>query len=159
MYILRQLDSSTLLGADANEALTNDQRQQIVDVNPRYILALAGDGKFSSDYTQVAGSGATFSVPLPQNYVNTNFLHVCLTSDQTIMVTTAGGIGASNTMIFAGTDGQLGVLAQCGIVTSLTITNPGTTAANIEWFMFELPNILSVNGWRDGPLATGTLAP
>lgn len=159
MYILRQLDSSTLLGADANEALTNDQRQQIVDVNPRYILALAGDGKFSSDYTQVAGSGATFSVPLPQNYVNTNFLHVCLTSDQTIMITIIGGISSSNkTMVFAG-ENQVGVFVQCGAMETLTITNPGTVTANIEWFLFELPNILSVSGWRDGPLATGTLAP
>lgn len=158
MLILRQLDSSTLLGADALEDLTNDQRQQIVDVNPRYIMQLAGDGKFSSDYTQVAGSGATFAVPLPQNYVTTNFLHVCLTSDQTVMVTTAGANGNSNVMVYAGLN-QVGVLTQCGPITSLTITNPGTTTANLEWFLFELPNILSVNGWRDGSISTGVQSP
>lgn len=158
MYILRQLDSSTLTGADASEALSNDQRQQIVDVNPRYILQLSGDGKFSSDYTQVAGSGATFAVPLPQKYVTTNNLHICLTSDQTIMVTTAGANGASNVMVRAGTN-QVGVLTQCGPVTSITITNPQTTTANIEWFLFELPNVLSVDGWRDGSMSTGTIAP
>ncbi len=159
MYILRQLDSSTLAGADvASEALTNDQRQQIVDVNPRYILQLAGDGKFSSDFTQIAGSGTTFSVPLPQKYVTTNYLHVCLTSDQTIMVSTTGANGASDVMVRAGIN-QVGVLTQCGPVTAITLTNPGATAANIEWFLFELPNVLSVNGWRDGSMATGTISP
>jgi hypothetical protein len=158
MFILRQLNSSTLYGADAVESLTIDQRQQIVDMNPRYIMALAGDGQFTSDYTQVAGSGSTFVVPLPQNYTAGQMLHLCLTSDQTIMVTTTGGIGTQKTMIYAGTS-SLGVLTQCGIITALTITNPSAVAANIEWFMFQLPNVLVNAGWRDGSLATGLISP
>ncbi len=158
MYILRQLDSSTLTGADiASEALTNDQRQQIVDVNPRYLLTLSGDGKFSSDYTQIAASGV-FDVPLPQSYVTTNNLHLCLTSDQTIQVATTGANRNSTVMGRAGLN-QGGGLTQCGPVTSITITNPQAVAANVEYFMFELPNVLSVAGWRDGALATGTTSP
>jgi hypothetical protein len=157
MFILRQLDSATQLGADSSESLTNDYRQQITDVNPRYLLQLSGNGKFSSDYTQVAASG-TFSIPLPQKYVTTNNLHMCLTSDKTIQITTAGANGTSDIMLRAGTN-QIGVLTQCGPVTSITITNSSASTANIEWFLFELPNVAANAGWRDGSLATGVLSP
>lgn len=159
MYILRQIDSTTLAGAQSSEAMSNDQRQQIADMNPRYVMQLAGDGQFSSDFTQIAGSGATYNVPLPLNYTAGQMLHICLTTDQTIMITTTGGpFGTSNTMIYAGTSSP-GILVQCGVITSLTITNPGATAANVEWFMFQLPNILVNAGWKDGSLATGLIAP
>lgn len=160
MLVLRQINLQLEAGADiASEALTNDTSAQMTDVNPRYIMQLAGDGKFASDFTQIAGTSTAFALPLPQKYVTTNMLVVILTADQTVQVTTTGANGTSNQMVRAGLN-QLGIWTQCGPVTGITVTSNSTaTAVNVEWFMYELPAITTNAGWLDGPLATGLIAP
>lgn len=158
MFVLRQINMQMEAGAQiASEALSNDVRSQFTDMPARCIMELAGDGKFSSDYTQVAASGS-FALPLPQNYVTTNLLHIMLTSDQTVQVTITGGPATSNVMLRAGAN-QVGVLVQCGTVTGITVANTSANTANLEWFLFELPNILVNAGWRDAALVTGLVAP
>lgn len=157
LYVLRQLGSTLLTGAETSEAATPDVRHQITDVNPRYILQLAASGKISWGQTALAANGS-LSLPLPQTYVVTNNLHMAFTSDQIVKVATTGVNGTSAVMIRAGIN-QVGVLTQCGPVASITVTGNTISTANLEWFLFELPNILSVTGWRDGSLATGTQAP
>lgn len=159
MYLLRQMGSTLVAGAQTSEAATPDLRHQIVDMNPRYIMQLLAPGKYSWGQGIAAG-GAGFSIQVPQNYVNTNLLHVVITTDQNADISIPYG-STSVIAVRAGLN-QVGVLSQCGIVTgAITVTPPSsiTAAANVEWFLFELPNILSVNGWRDGSLATGTQQP
>lgn len=157
MYILRQLGLTMLVGAETSMATTPDLRHQIVDVNPRYILQLAASGKVSWGQNALAANGS-LSIPLPQVYVTTNLLHMVFTSDQTVKLSTTGGVGASSVMVRAGLN-QVGTLTQSGIVTAITVAGNTTNTANVEWFLFELPNILSVNGWLSGSLATGTQQP
>jgi hypothetical protein len=157
MYVLRQLGSTMLIGAETSEAATPDLRHQIVDLNPRYIMQLSASGKLLWGQAQVAAAG-TLSVPLPQAYVTTNNLHVVFTTDQTLELSTTGGAGASSVMVRAGLN-QLGVLTQCGPITALSLIGHPTLVANVEWFLFELPAITTVAGWRDGSLATGVATP
>lgn len=157
MYVLRQLGSTILPGNDASQAYSTDIRQQIVDVNPSYILEMAGNGKVSWGQQALAAT-TTLSIQLPQNYVTTNNLHVVFTSDQTVKFSTTGGVGSSSVLVVSGAS-QVGCLTQCGPVTAITITGNATQTANIEWFLFELPNILVNAGWRNGSITVGTAGP
>lgn len=159
MYVLRQLGSTMLEGVETSIAASTDVRHQISDVNPRYIQQLAAPGKVIWGQATVAAAG-TLALPLPQAYVNTNPLHIVFTCDFTAgLVIVANGI-TSNVTVRAGLN-QLGVFTQCGAgVTAISIVvATGATAADCEFFMYELPAILTVAGWRDGSLATGTQQP
>lgn len=157
MYVLRQINATMVQGATTAEASTPDLRVQIADMNPRYIMQLAASGKLSWGQAALAATSA-LSIPLPQAYVTTNNLHVVFTSDQTVEFNTTGGVATSHIMVRAGLN-QVGSLVQCGPVATMSLTGHPTLTANVEWFLFELPLILTTAGWRDGSLATGVAGP
>lgn len=156
MLALRQLAAVLADGAVSDMSSVGDFHYRLVDVNPRMVMKLTDDGRVSTGLTQVASGGGTYTIPLPQSYVNTNQLYVLLTSDQTVKLTLTTPSLTSNALIRAGLN-QVGIVALCDLVNSLVITNAGGTAANVEWFLFELPAITTTAGWRDGSLALGTL--
>lgn len=160
MYVLRQLGSVIVSGAQTALAYTQDMVNQINDPNPRYIMKLAGNGKVTSDST-ILSSLASFSVPLPQNYDSTKRLHVTLVSDKTVKVSLVSSVtGSSDFMLRAGlASDQQGISNFCGVISSITVLNPQGSSANLEWMIFEMPDINSTLGWRDGSISTGILGP
>lgn len=156
MFILRQLASTCALGEIDELSETADAGQQVTDPNPRYIMRLAEDGQFSSDITTMATS-ATFTIPLPQNYDTDEMLHVTITTSKTVKLTVVSATnGTSNVMIRAGTN-QIGIYTFCGPVTSMLLTNSSSATSTVRWFLFQMPDIDSEDGWRDGALSTGVL--
>ena len=161
MLLLRQIGSTLTGGAQTELYGTADYNEQVTDVNSRYILRLAGPGKVSNDRTVIAPGGTNVTIPLPQNYDETKRLYVAVASDQVVQVFFNSPVfGAGSFLVNPGASSdQQGIAAFLGLTASLSVSNNGEIDATVEWFLFELPDITTPAGWRDGALATGVLGP
>lgn len=127
------------------------------DVYPSKILMLP-DGIQEADEISVAANGGTATLALPANYDPALRLFVVIRSTQTITChVVSPDHPDSTTVLRAGaTAGMDGLLSFTGTVTSIDVTNNQTTAATVEYFMFEYPPDLgSPDAWRDGTQTTG----
>ena len=158
MFALRQLAAFLADGAESDMSAIPEFVFQLVDVNPRFILRLKDDGRASGDLATATAGGGSFALQLPQNYDPANRLCVLLSSSKTIEVTIVAVSGTYRVMVRAGF-AQLGLLAFSDYITSITVLNAGASDALIEWLLYELPDITTVDGWRDGAIALGTSGP
>jgi hypothetical protein len=129
------------------------------DVLPKYVLKLAS-GKVIQDYIDL-DAGESFSLPLPANYDTDEKLCVTIRSNERIKVVVVDpDLGTSTHLVMASsgtTDGDHeGILMWQGRVTSITVSVPATfDTAQIEFFMWEIPDLTIPASWRTGSQAIG----
>lgn len=157
MYALRQISASCVEGGKTELSAAEKTVYQLADIHPRYILNI-GNGKAISDYISIAATGGSFSLPLPNGYDASKRLFVLIRSTKTIKCAVVSpDHPASTTLIRAGNN-QDGIYSVVETITSITLTNPQSSVAKVEYFLFEYPDITNNTGWRSGEQSTGLMS-
>ena len=155
MHVQRQFGVQVVKGTETDILTNVSYLWQLTDNNPRYVLNI-DPGQFTQGTVEIAASGS-YAIQLPDAYDSAERLFVFLKTDKTIKAVTVSPVDPTSTvLIYAGAgDGQEGVFTTCGRVTSITLSNPQTATATVEYFLFQLPPIAYAAAFRDGNIATG----
>lgn len=157
MYIQRQFGADVVTGDDTDlvTSTISNYVWQLTDTNQRYVLVI-DPGKYVQGTIDLAAS-ASYSIQLPNTYDSANRLFVMIRSDLTIKVVTVSPFDPTSTfLVRAGVEaGQDGIYSSQGRVTSITVSNPQSETATVEYFLFEQPDLSLADSFRDGQIATG----
>ncbi len=131
---------------------------QIQDVYPSKVMKL-DPGKFTSGSLTIAATSGSDTLPLPGNYSSARRLAVFIASTQTIKCVTVSPAHATSTVMITAGSAQSGLLIFNERVTSITLSNAGSTAATVDYTTWEYPADITVAAaWQDGDQTIGTVA-
>lgn len=160
-YVQRQI--TAFLGVGTGELLANQYDQSknlwaVQDVYPSKVMKLT-PGKYSSGTLSVASGGGTATVPLPGAYDNANRLAVFLAANNTVKAVTVSPAHATSTVMITAGAAQSGFYVFNERVTSITLTNAGSSTALVSFATWEYPaDISAPSAWQGGVETIGTVS-
>lgn len=159
-YIQRQIAGFLAIGT-STDPVTYPLSNRVWDMRdcyPANILQIE-DGLKISFETQIAASGS-LSLPLPPAYTDAEKLFVCLRSNLLVKVVSVLPVaGTSTALLRPGlTSDQNGIHSFVSRCTSITVSNPSSTTATIQYVAFQYPDLDSSASWRDGYQTTGVFS-
>lgn len=162
-YVQRQITGFIAPGVSTSASNPNQFDQsaatwQIQDVYPSTVMKL-DEGKYTSGSLTVVATSGSEVLPLPGSYLMARRLAVFIMSTATIKAITVSPAHATSTvMIIAGTN-QSGVLVFNERVTSITLTNVGSSDAVVSYSTWEYPpDIDDPSAWQGGVETIGTVS-
>ncbi len=128
---------------------------QVQDVYPSKVMKL-DPGKYTTGSLSVAATSGTATLPLPGNYDSTKRLAVFISSDHTIKAVTVSPAHATSTAMITAGANQGGLLFFNERITSITLSNVGSTAAIVSFSTWEYPaDLLDADSWQQGVQTVG----
>lgn len=169
MFVLRQVTARLTAGLvqALGDVVTYPFRW--IDVPRRMVLKLVGDGRMESDYVVLIPS-ATKTITLPNGYTagvtlanGGKRLRCSFRSNDVVRLVIVSPDQGTSTILVKGTNGTTngnhdGYLVFTGTITSISIQAPATNAADVEveYMLYELPDLTTSAAYRDGTLAFGS---
>jgi hypothetical protein len=159
MFLQRQISASLVEGDQ--ETLANGYKfpYKLVDVLPKYVLAL-GEGEVTSGYLELEATDSTV-LQLPAAYVSPARISCVIRASNITKVVVVSPTHGTSTYLIKSTNTEaegehFGLLMWQGDITSITVSVPATFEDSlVEYFMFVIPDLDSPDSYLIGDRAIG----
>lgn len=169
MQIIRQCTAKLVSGQPAALGDVSVAQFKWLDVPRRYVLQMAADGKMVQDYVAMA-TNTSHQLKLPSAYVPGTALaaggrplRCAFRSTDVCKLTIVSPDQGTSNILVKGTNGATngshdGYLILTGTITSITLAVPSQIAGpvEVEYALYELPDITQSAAFRGGTLTFGT---